>query len=237
MNKFWDFHIHSGLSPCAMEEMTPNNVLNMASIKGLDGIAITDHNSVGNLESFYRLAKTKDIGFLPGVEITTREEIHVLIFFEDLNPLNHIKKTLKQKLPDMKNHKEIFGRQVLYDQEDMIIGEEERLLTNATKLSLKDTINLAKEIQGVLIPAHIDRKSFSILSNLGFIPPDFDGRFIELSRGINRGEFYKKYPFAKPYEIIQNSDAHQLTDILEKEEANKMHLKPGESIIHALDKK
>ncbi|NBG88964.1 PHP domain-containing protein [Isachenkonia alkalipeptolytica] len=237
MNKFWDFHIHSGLSPCATEEMTPNNILNMAIIKELDGIAITDHNSVGNLASFYHLAKTKDIEFLPGVEITTREEIHVLIFFENLDPLSHIEKVLKEKLPDVKNHKEIFGSQVLFDKQDKVIGEEERLLTNATQLSLKDTMNLAKEIDGILIPAHVDRKSFSVLSNLGFIPPEFDGRFLEVSRGIKKKELYQEFPFVKNYEILQNSDAHQLTDILEKKEANEFHLRKKESIMQALQKK
>ena len=234
MDNYWDFHIHSGLSPCAMKDMTPNNILNMALIKELNGVAITDHNSVENLKSFYRLAKNKDIGFLPGVEITTREEIHVLIFFEDLTPVEYIREVLQNNLPDIQNRIEIFGNQFIYDMDDRIIAEETKLLTNATKLSFEKTIELTKEIDGVLIPAHVDRKSFSVLSNLGFIPPEFKGKFLEISNGITKEAFYKTQPDTKKYQLLQNSDAHQLTAILEREGANYFKIEQHESILQLL---
>jgi 3',5'-nucleoside bisphosphate phosphatase len=236
MNSYWDFHIHSGLSACASKDMTPNNILNMALIKGLDGIAITDHNSVENLESFYHLAKLKDIALLPGIELTTREEIHVLIFFEDLEPVSYLRKVLRQKLPNIKNHKEIFGRQLIYNIEDTVIGEEDKLLTNATSLSLKEALKLTKEIDGALIPAHVDRSSFSVLSNLGFIPPEFNGKFLEISRKITKTEFYEQFPTTNEYKIIQNSDAHDLTSILEREEANIFSAASNASIIQTFKK-
>ncbi len=234
MDNFWDFHIHSGLSPCAMDDMTPNNIVNMALIKKLDGIAITDHNSVENLSSFYHLAKIKDIGFLPGIEITTREEIHVLIFFEDLTPVNYIREVLQKNLPDIQNSKEIFGNQLIYSMDDQVIAEEKKLLMNATKLTFEQTLNLSKEIDGVLIPAHVDRKSFSVLSNLGFIPPEFNGKFLEISEGVSKSEFYKEHPSTKKYQILQNSDAHQLTNILERGKANFFNKEPYKSILQSL---
>ena len=234
MDSLWDFHIHSGLSPCALDEMTPNNILNMALIKELDGVAITDHNSVENLNSFYHLAKNKDIGFLPGVEITTREEIHVLIFFEDLTPLDYLREVLKRNLPDIENRREIFGSQLIYGMDDKVITEETKLLTNATRLSFGDTLDLAKEIDGVLIPAHVDRKSFSVLSNLGFIPPEFKGKFLEVSIGTSKEAFYKTHPAMKKYHLLQNSDAHQLTAILEREGANYFNIEQHKSILQSL---
>lgn len=234
MDNFWDFHIHSGLSPCALDEMTPHNILNMALIKELDGIAITDHNSVENLNIFHRLAKIKDIGFLPGVEITTREEIHVLLFFEDLTPVNYIREVLEKNLPDIPNRKDIFGSQFIYGMDDQIVAEEGKLLTNATKLSFQDTIELSKDINGVLIPAHVDRKSFSVLSNLGFIPSEFMGKYIEISNGISIKEFYKAHPSTKKHHILQNSDAHQLISILEKENANYFNKEAHKSILQSL---
>jgi len=234
MDNFWDFHIHSGLSPCAMEDMTPNNIINMALIKELDGIAITDHNSVENLNPFYHLAKSKGIGFLPGVEITTCEEIHVLIFFEDLTPITYLREILQKSLPDIQNRKEIFGNQLIYNINDQVIAGENKLLTNATELSFEKTLDIAKEIDGVLIPAHVDRKSFSILSNLGFIPPEFKGKFLEISSAISQTEFYNKYPSMKNYKIIQNSDAHQLTSILERVKANFFNKEAHKTILKSL---
>ncbi|NLM03511.1 MAG: PHP domain-containing protein [Clostridiales bacterium] len=212
-----DLHIHSGLSPCADDDMTPNNILRMAKIKDLDVIAITDHNSTRNLKSFLKVAKKHNIICIPGVEVNTKEEVHLLALFKDIDASNKFQHVLDDTLPKIKNNSRIFGHQYIYDENDNIIEEYENMLLNAINLPLRETIDEILKLDGIPIPAHVDRKSFSIISNLGFIAPELPIDIIELSKNCKYDDLITKYPYLKKYNIIKSSDAHSLGNIMERE--------------------
>lgn len=212
MRCFYDLHIHSALSPCGDNDMTPNNIVNMAILKGLDIIAVSDHNSCKNARASIGAAGDR-ITVIPGMEITTAEEVHMLSLFPDIDTAEEIGKYIQKHLPDIKNKPEIFGNQYYMDEEDNITGEEEKLLVSATDLDLYEVTNLVKSCGGIIIPAHIDRTSYSILSNLGFIPPDISFSCVEITKK-NLENYAPQY---KNYNIVTNSDAHYLWDISEKE--------------------
>mgnify|MGYP001117960901 CR=1 FL=1 len=212
-----DLHIHSGLSPCADNNMTPNNIINMARVKGLDAIAITDHNSTKNLKSFTEVAKKNNIICIPGVEVTTREEVHILAYFDQISKAAKFQEILDDTLPKIKNKTNIFGNQYVFDDEDNILYDYNTLLISGIKLNLKETIDEIIRIGGTPIPAHIDRNSYSILSNLGFIPPDLQIKTVEITQKCDFNALLKKYPILANYRRIINSDAHSLGDILERQ--------------------
>ncbi|MCC5911601.1 MAG: PHP domain-containing protein [Clostridiaceae bacterium] len=212
-----DLHIHSGLSPCANEDMTPNNIINMALLKRLDILAITDHNSTLNLESFIEVGKKHGILCIPGVEVTTREEVHLIVLFKGLNDAKQFQKILDMTLPKIKNNVRFFGNQYIYDDEDHVVEEYDILLMNSIELTVEETIKEVQKIGGIVFPAHIDRKSFSILTNLGFISPDIGFRAIEVTTKCNLNDLIKKHPYLKRYNRVTSSDAHRLGEILERE--------------------
>lgn len=203
----YDFHIHTALSPCGDNSMTPNNIVNMALINELDVIAITDHNSCENIEAVMEVAKDVGILVIPGMEIETREEIHVVCLFPNLEQALKMQKIVYEKLPNIKNNNKYFGEQILFNYEDEIIGRVDRLLIGATKLSINDLFELVKIHKGAFIPAHIDRPSYSIISNLGMIPANMELSSLEVSRHVNYEDYKMKY---LNYLILQSSDAHDL---------------------------
>lgn len=217
MRAYYDLHIHSALSPCADRDMTPNNIAGMAKIKELDVIAVADHNSVGNLEAVSEVCREYGILLVPAMELETREEFHTLCLFPDIAAAKEMEKEVIKRLPPMKNDETIFGPQELFDSEDNIIGKVDNLLSMACDLRIEDAVAMVRSLGGVPIPAHIDRPSYSIISNLGFIPKDF---------GFKTAEVYnmEKLPGLKPvhkyldeYTIISDSDAHNLGLISERE--------------------
>lgn len=214
MKGAYDFHIHTAASPCADESMTPNNIVNMAQLKELDAIAITDHNTCANIPAILEVAKDTSLTVIPGMEIETSEEFHVVALFETLDQVMEMEKIVHSNLPNLKNRKDIFGDQIIYNADDEIIGEVERLLLTATALSIYDVVKMVKEIGGICYPAHIDRPSNSIISSLGAIPPDLEIQNIEVSRHVNRSNYKATYPRLR---VIQSSDAHYLGDIFERE--------------------
>ncbi|ABR48435.1 PHP C-terminal domain protein [Alkaliphilus metalliredigens QYMF] len=211
-----DLHIHTGLSPCADNSMTPHNIINMALLKKLNAIAITDHNTTGNLENFMKVADHYPIICIPGIEITTKEEVHLIVLFEGINDAKQFQKIIDDKLPKVKNNKHLFGEQLLYDEGDQVIKEYEYFLLGALQLSLEQVIEKVKEIGGVCIPAHVDRPNNSILSNLGFIPPQLEINAIEYSKSCDIKMFNSVHKNLEGYGHIQSSDAHRLGDILER---------------------
>ncbi len=211
MKIYYDLHIHSALSPCGDEDMTPNNIVNMATLVGLDMIAVTDHNSAGNIRAVQEVAKGK-IKVVPGIEVTTAEEVHVLCYFPTVDAAEDMGDYLKKNMSGIKNNPEIFGRQLLMDAEDNITGEEELLLVSAVNLDIYSVQKAVKEREGMFVPAHIDRSSYSVISNLGFLPPDLDIDGIEITEdGLK--SLVKQY---SNYEILTSSDAHYLENISEK---------------------
>ena len=214
MRLAYDFHIHTAASPCADESMTPNNIVNMALLKELDAIAITDHNNCANIKAIQELARDTPLVVVPGMEIETSEEFHVVTLFESLDQVIEMERIVHANLPNINNRRDIFGDQLVYNANDEVIGEISRLLLTATALSIYDLVKIVKEIGGVCYPAHIDRPSNSIISSLGSIPPDLGIQNIEVSRHVNINNFRITYPKLR---IIQSSDAHYLGDLFERQ--------------------
>ncbi|MDO4287952.1 MAG: PHP domain-containing protein [Eubacterium sp.] len=212
-----DLHIHSVLSPCGGEDMTPNNIVNMALIKELDYIAVTDHNTAKNLPAVVEAAKGAGLCVLPGIEVTTKEEAHVLAYFADLSQAMALDALLYEHLPDIPNRVDFFGPQYIMDAEDEIVGEVDKLLISATDLSVDDLAWEVTALGGIIVPAHIDRKTYSIVASLGFVPPELPVGTVEISKAMDFETAKKSFRFFKPYKMIHGSDAHQLEDIAERE--------------------
>lgn len=206
----YDLHIHTALSPCSVNEMTPNNIVNMALISELDVIAITDHNSCENVQAVLDVAKGTDLVVIPGIEVETREEIHVVCLFPSLECAYNVQMEVYEHLPHRRNRTKLFGEQLLFNSEDDEVGKVDRLLSFATDISLDDLFELCESKQGICIPAHIDRPSNSIISNLGMIPEHMTFPTLEISRHSDLSDYTKKY---KKYRVIQSSDAHDLGSI------------------------
>ncbi len=211
----YDLHIHSCLSPCGDEDMTPANIVGMAVVKELDVIALTDHNSCKNCPAFLKVAKQYGITAIPGMELTTREEVHVVCLFEQLEDAMRFDTYVYEHLLNIKNEEKIFGTQFIMNEEDVIIGKVEKLLINATDISFDEVYDLMKQYDGVMIPAHIDKSSTSLLSNLGFIPPDSRFKTVELKNLKKLHSLQEKHSYLKECTIITSSDAHYLQDINE----------------------
>ncbi|RQD70635.1 MAG: PHP domain-containing protein [Tindallia sp. MSAO_Bac2] len=211
-----DLHIHTALSPCGEEEMTPNNIVNMAAIKGLDIIAVTDHNAIGNVQPCIEAGKKLNMVVVPGIEITTQEEVHLLAYFDSYQLLEEFYCTLKSNQMGLRNRPEIFGKQLLFDSKDVIIGEEELLLMNALQISFDDTVRLIHQFGGAAVPAHINRSSFSVMSSLGFLPTHLPIGCVELFNGTEKELFLSRHPEYKKYRHIISSDAHCLANIMER---------------------
>lgn len=211
MKIYYDLHIHSALSPCGDNDMTPNNIVNMSILKGLDAIAITDHNACGNVRAAMKVAEDKII-VIPGMEIETAEEVHMVSLFPDIESAEEMERIIRKNSIPVENKVEIFGNQYYMNENDEIIGEEPNLLVTATGLDIYSVVNNVKDLGGVVYPAHIDRSSYSVLSNLGFIPPDLNFNTVEIT-AKNREKMEPEY---SDYDIVTSSDAHYLWDISEK---------------------
>jgi PHP family Zn ribbon phosphoesterase len=208
-----DLHIHTLLSPCAEDEMTPRNIVGRAIYQELDAIAITDHNSTGNVRSVIEAAKGTRLLVIPGVEIQTQEEVHIVGLFKNVSAAEAFGLELRNYLPDVKNRKDYFGSQIIVDVDGKSIGEEERMLLNSTRLQVEDAFFLIGEFGGVGICAHVDRSSYSIVGQLGFIPPELSVGAVEVSYRLSTAEALEKFPFLSKYPVICSSDAHRLSDI------------------------
>jgi PHP family Zn ribbon phosphoesterase len=234
MKLTYDLHIHSCLSPCSSDDMTPNNIVDMALLKGLDVIAVTDHNTCRNVRAVMACAEGKPICVLPGMELETREEVHMLCLFDSIEALEFLYDTVRSKMPPIKNRKDIFGNQLVMNQKDEVIAEEENLLIAACDLSVDEAIALCRALGGVIVPAHIDRPANSIVSNLGFIPPEYEFSCLEVSRRITIQEALQEYQELSGYTFLQNSDAHMLEDILEPINTMQAEAKTAAAVIHSL---
>jgi len=207
-----DLHIHSVLSPCADLLMTADNIINKLMENDIKIFSITDHNSSKNSRVIQEKAKKNKLLFVPGVEIQTMEEIHILAYFMDIDTLESFTKEIYKILPAYKNREEIYGYQLILDKDDEYIQKEDMFLAGSISLGIDELYSLIKSYKGYMVPAHIDRSN-SIVSNLGYIPDiDFDAIEIYDPRKIN--SLIKNYNINKP--IISNSDAHSLNMIGEK---------------------
>ena len=180
----YDLHIHTCLSPCGDDDMTPPNVANMAALMGLSVIAVTDHNSCRNAGAVMAAAEQfrLPLTVIPGMEVTTSEEVHVVCLFPGLDRAIAFQELVYRRLGDRVNDPDIFGRQLLMDVDDRILGEEPRMLAGATDIGVYEVHRLVESYGGVAYPAHIDRDSFSLLSNLGLWDPALGFPLAEVSR-------------------------------------------------------
>jgi PHP family Zn ribbon phosphoesterase len=229
-----DLHIHSALSPCADKDMTPNNIVNMAMLKGLDIIAVTDHNSTANLGAVARCAERAGLLLVPGIEVETAEEVHLVCLLPDMEKAIEMQGYIDAALLPMANREDIFGKQLILDEYDNVIGEEKRMLIAATSLTIDDVTRLARRLGGAVIPAHIDRPSYSILSNLGTIPDHFPARCLELSKKCDEAAFRASRPGLDGFRLIKSSDAHELGAILERESFLELPEKSIGAVLAAL---
>ena len=230
----YDLHIHSCLSPCGSEDMTPANIVQMACLKELDVIAVTDHNSCRNCPAVLTLAERLGITAIPGMELCTAEEVHVLCLFPDLQKALDFDSYVYSRLMKLPNNERIFGRQEIYDAEDQMTGTEPYLLINAADISFDSLEALMKEYHGVYIPAHIDKASNSLISNLGFVPPNASFSCAELKDLEKQEEIIERNPYLAGCNIITNSDAHSLEYMNEAIHHMYAESKKREDIIMAL---
>lgn len=216
MKCYYDFHIHTALSPCGDEDMTPNNIINMALLKGLDAIAITDHNSAKNVRACVRCGERAGLVVVPGMEVETSEEVHMVCLFPTVEKAEEMDEYVSENMPFVKNREDIFGVQNVIDTDDNVCGTVENLLSTASMLDIYSVEKKVRQLGGVCICAHIDKSSYSVISNLGFIPSDLHFSTLEVKFPERLDTLKQTYDFSM-YKIIHNSDAHFLWDIHEKE--------------------
>ncbi len=214
MNQYWaDLHIHTVLSPCADLEMTPANIVNRAKEKGLQIIGITDHNSTKNALLVKKLAQKEGVFVLTGAEVTTKEEVHCLAFFEFENQLNQFQQFLDDNITIIPNPDGHFGYQPVVDENDDII----ELISNYLPAALKSSINEIQlkvdKLDGIFIPAHVDRPSNGLFSQLGFIPPGLKFDALGISSFSSEKHVRKHHVIQKEIALIRNSDAHYINQI------------------------
>jgi PHP family Zn ribbon phosphoesterase len=208
-----DLHIHTVLSPCGDLEMSPVNIVSEAALKGLDIIGITDHNTTRHCALITRLAAERGIFVMQGAEITTKEEVHCLAFFENTDALAKFQEFLDNNLSEVINDPAIFGYQVQVDEAENVVYEEKRLLINAISKSFEEAEAFTHSLQGLFIPAHLNRSKNSIYSQLGFLPEKLDVDAVEISKKTTVEQFIALHPELKGLTVIRNSDAHYLEDI------------------------
>jgi len=204
-----DMHIHTVLSPCGSLEMSPKNIVKSALDAGLDIIAITDHNSTKQSRIIKQLAEIEGLMVICGAEINSSEEVHCLALFEHDDELFQFQQYLDQHLIPIKNDPNYFGYQVVVDEDELILEEEERLLINALDVDVLDVEKQVHQLNGLFIPAHIDRPFNGILSQLGFIPEKLNMDAVELSQHATISNWFQSNKIPLETTIIQSSDAHQ----------------------------
>ena len=208
-----DLHIHTCLSPCADLTMSPRRVIDKAAALGLDIIAICDHNSAENAAAAVRAALKHNIKVLPGMEITTLEEAHILALFDETGPVLKLQEKIYAHLPPEENDREAFGYRIIANEFDEVEGYSKKLLLSATELTLEELVDEIHRLGGLAIASHIDREAFSVIGNLGFIPAELELDALEISVQISRDEALDRYPGIEKYPLVTSSDAHYLEDI------------------------
>ena len=214
LKPFWaDLHIHTVLSGCAEVEMIPPLILQQAKRLGLSLIAITDHNACHNAEAMIQASAGTGIHVLPGMELQSREEVHLLCLFDTVNQCREWQEEVFKKLPSLANKEGAFGTQFVVDSGGEWVRTEERLLAMSADIGLEEVVAAVHLIGGMVIPAHVDRPSFSLLSNLGLIPDSLMVQALEVTPQFVPEIGLQKWPQLKAWCLIVNGDAHRLQEI------------------------
>ena len=211
-----ELHIHTALSPCADNDMTPQNIVRMAKLNGIDILGITDHNSAENAEAVFEAASDYGITVFYGMEIQTREEVHLLCYLKDIEDMLDWQEYVYLHLPLLENEEQIFGQQLIIGSDDVIRGRQRRLLLNSVDLGVAQVADEIRKRDGLCIPAHIDRSSGGIIAVLGFLPPDakFDG--FEVSPCASEhviDAMVKIEPRLQKEHLVCFQDSHRLEDM------------------------
>ena len=204
-----DLHIHTCLSPCGDSESVPTRIVGAALRAEVDAVAICDHNASENVAPVREAAKGKGLTVFGGMEITSREEVHILGIFDETGCLEKMQELIYENLAGQ-NDRDVFGPQYIVDQEDYVEGYNDHLLIGATNLSLDAVISAVRDFGGLVIASHIDREAFGLISQLGFVPEGLDLDAVEVSRN------YKNSPYSLKglvYPFVAFSDAHHPDDI------------------------
>ncbi len=208
-----DLHVHTALSPCADEEMTPPAIVERAVALGIDLLAITDHNTAENVSAVVMAARQAPLTIIPGMELQTREEVHIVCLFPDVETTLDWQEEVYRRLPDRENREDLLGAQWICDEMGKMLGKLDRLLLTSAAMSVEEAVAAVNARRGLAIPAHVDRPAYSILAQLGFIPPGLGIAACELSSRADPGQVRGKFPGLGDVELIVSSDAHRLAEL------------------------
>lgn len=213
MNKYYyDFHVHSCLSPCADDDNTPNNIAGMATLNGLQVVALTDHNTCRNCPGFFTAAKKQGIIPIAGMELTTAEDIHIIFLFERLEDALLFDEEVNKRRILFENRVDVYGEQYIMDGDDEVVGTDPYLLSNATTITVEECPALAEKFGGICYPAHVDRQANGIIATLGTFPDIKGFKCCEFHDADKTEEYLNSYPIGSR-KIIISSDAHYLWDL------------------------
>lgn len=207
-----DLHVHTCLSPCAGLEMYPSALVRQAVAKGLDVMAICDHNASENVPYVIRAARGQGLTVLPGMEITSTEEAHLLAIFDNMENLQRLQEVVYSRMSG-ENDENRFGCQAIVNESDEVEGFNPRLLIGATELSLAELVGQVHVFGGLAVASHIDRESFSVISQLGFVDPEIPFDALEISRRTSPADARRAYPDLAHYPFVSSSDAHRIEDV------------------------
>ena len=209
-----DLHVHTVLSPCAEVAMIPPLIVQQALEQKIDLIAITDHNASANVDAVQKAAEGTGLTVLPGMEVQSREDVHLLTLFETLDALKIWQKEVDGALPEKHNNSDLFGEQFVVDETGAFLHSEPRLLLTSTHFSIDEIIGRVRELGGIVIPAHVERTTYGLLPTLGLIPEQWNLSALEISRRISPEKAVETFPALQKYSLIQNGDVHRLDEFL-----------------------
>ncbi len=207
-----DLHIHTCLSPCGEVEMSPRRIVEQAKLNGLDMIGICDHNSVENVACTKKVGEKEELAVIGGIEVTSQEEVHILALFDEDKDLFELADLIYKNLPGV-NDERVFGEQIVVNEDDEVLGFNKRLLIGATVLPLHQIVDRIHSLNGLAIAAHIDRESFGIIGQLGFIPEGLELDGLEVSPRLSLKKAQLEFGEAFDFPLVTFSDAHTLEDV------------------------
>jgi hypothetical protein len=208
-----DLHVHTVVSPCAEVEMIPPFIVQRARELGLGAIAITDHNTVENVAAVSRAAEGSGIVVIPGMEVQTREEAHILCLFDTLEQALAWQSVVYDHLPNLENREDVFGAQFVVDETGDFVCMNERLLLTSSSLSAEEVVTGVCGLGGLPIAAHVDRPGYSLLASLGFIPPDLALAALEITFRTTPEKMAAQHPGLNRWPMIVSGDAHRLSEM------------------------
>jgi len=207
-----DLHIHTCLSPCCESRMSPRRIVEQAKLRGLDMIGICDHNSAENVACAKKVGEKEGLAVIGGIEVTSQEEVHILAFFDEDKDLFELANLIYENLPGI-NDERVFGEQIVVNEDDEVLSLNKRLLIGATVLPLHQIVARIHSLSGLAIASHIDRESFSIIGQLGFIPDGLELDGLEVSPRLSLKKAQLEFGQAFDLPLVTFSDAHTLEDV------------------------